>query len=318
MRSLFHILKVARIKCFILLVLAFAWIWGAVIEPYFMLETTHVTIKARNWSDKFSTLKIVLVGDFHAGAGPFEVWRIKKAVDAINAENPDIVIFLGDFFNGRFYQTRMDIETFANILSKVRAKYGKYSILGNHDVYCGVNKIRDLLSMADIRLLVNSNDKINTPYGDIYIAGIADPVTSSYAYKPTLSGIPDGAPIIFLSHSPGVMREIPDRVSVTFSGHTHGGQICLPFYGAITSNCALPRRYASGLAELYGKVLYTNRGLGTSRIPLRFFCPPEITVVRLESDSLTKGGINDSNIGAGLKNSKKSATKITKKDSITN
>ncbi len=253
------------------------------MEPYLMLETTRVTIKARNWSDKFSPLKIVLAGDFHAGAGPFEVWRINNAVDAINREDPDIVVFLGDFVNGRFFQTRMDVGILSNMLSRVRAKYGKYSILGNHDVFFGVAKIKRMLSTAGVRLLVNSNDKIVTPYGDVYIAGIADPVTSSYAYGPTLSGIPDGSPIIFLSHSPGVVREIPDRVSVTFSGHTHGGQICLPFYGAVYTNCALPRKYVSGLAELYGRVFYTNRGLGTSRVPIRFLCPPEITVVRLES-----------------------------------
>jgi len=263
--------------------LALIWVRGALVEPYLDLECVNVRIKVPKWNKGLENIKIALIGDIHAGWGELEDYRVRSAIDTLNAGKPDVVIILGDYFNGRFYQTAMGEKRLAYLLSRIRAPYGVYAVLGNHDTYYGIPKIRRMLAEAGVKLLENSNVEIKTPHGNFYIAGIADPITTSYMYGPTLRGIPPDEPVVFVTHSPGILREIPKTVSFSVAGHTHGGQICLPFFGPIASNCELPRGESAGLIEdSAGRVIYVNRGLGTSRIPLRILCPPEITFITVE------------------------------------
>ena len=195
-------------------------------------------------------------------------------------------------------------HTMAEILSKLNSPLGIYAIYGNHDFLYDIETVRDTigeigenmkerfkgartrdaLGRARIELLANSNVRVHTPDGDFYVAGIADPISMSYSYSAAFKDIPEGYPVLFLTHTPGVLREIPKRAAISFAGHTHGGQIVIPRFGPISNNCVLPRRYAEGLYEMDGKMIYTTRGLGQSRIPFRFNCPPRITFVTIRSD----------------------------------
>lgn len=269
------------LKVCILAALLSLWTWGVLIEPYFMLDCENVEIKLPKWDDKLDGLKIALVSDIHVGAGPLENWRMTQIVKKTNAAKPDIILLLGDYVNAGPYYSKMEMSRLSAYLRRLKAPLGVYSILGNHDSYFGVHLIRKMLSDGNVILIENSNKKISTPKGDFYLAGIADPITQNYFYRPTFAGIPQGAPVVFLSHSPDVFREIPPAASVMFSGHTHGGQVKLPFIGKIAKNLKFEKGASEGLFQKDGKTAYITRGLGTSRIPVRFLTPPTITIVTL-------------------------------------
>ena len=279
------------LKAFIILCLVSFWVWGIIVEPYLILDYDNVEIPISKWDKNLDGLKVALVSDIHAGAGPAENWRIRRIVEKTNAAKPDIIFLLGDYVNGGIYYGKMDMERLSAYLKNLKAPYGVYAILGNHDSYYDTASIRKMLSEAGIHLLENSNAKVSTPRGDFYVAGIADPITQNYFYRPSFANIPKGKPVIFLSHSPDVFREIPPAASVMFSGHTHGGQVRMPFWGSVAKNVKFEKKAVEGLYRKDGKTAYVTRGLGTSRIPVRFMCTPTITLATIrksyESDSAT-------------------------------
>lgn len=113
----------------------------------------------------------------------------EKIVDKINSLSPDIVLLVGDFVNGGWYQSSMNLDKLASMLSKIRAPFGVYAILGNHDYLYGAGQIRKMINSTHIKLLENSNAKVDTPKGSFYISGIADPLSADYSYSQTLKGV---------------------------------------------------------------------------------------------------------------------------------
>lgn len=165
------------------------WIWAFIIEPHIILDVEEVPIKIEKWDSNLDNLKIAVVGDIHAGKPFFEDWRVKKIVDKINSLSPDIVLLVGDFVNGGWYQSSMNLDKLASMLSKIRAPFGVYAILGNHDYLYGAGQIRKMINSTHIKLLENSNAKVDTPKGSFYISGIADPLSADYSYSQTLKGV---------------------------------------------------------------------------------------------------------------------------------
>lgn len=257
------------------------WIWAFIIEPHIILDVEEVPIKIEKWNSNLDNLKIAVVGDIHAGKPFFEDWRVKKIVDKINSLSPDIVLLVGDYVNGGWYQSSMNLEKLASLLSKIKAPLGVYAILGNHDYLYGAGQIRKMINSTNIKLLENSNAKVDTPKGSFYISGIADPLSADYSYSQALKGIGKNSPVIFLSHTPDVFREIPSEASIAFSGHTHGGQVKLPFIGALFSNTFAKVKLIEGEYRNGPKTIFVTRGLGTSRLPVRFLCTPVISLITL-------------------------------------
>ena len=155
------------------------WIWAFIIEPHIILDVEEVPIKIEKWDSNLDNLKIAVVGDIHAGKPFFEDWRVKKIVDKITSLSPDIVLLVGDFVNGGWYQSSMNLDKLASMLSKIRAPFGVYAILGNHDYLYGAGQIRKMINSTHIKLLENSNAKVDTPKGSFYISGIADPLSAT-------------------------------------------------------------------------------------------------------------------------------------------
>lgn len=267
---------------FFLLLLVFLWCWGAIIEPYFLVKYEHTEITSKAWTKDLSGLKIALVSDIHYNGGFAETKRLKNIIEKTNATKPDIIILLGDYIQAGSNR-KINFDIVASQLKNLSAPLGVYSILGNHDSYVGINLVRDMLKNAGIVVLENSNAKVKTPKGDFYIAGIADVVSQNFFYTLAFKNIPDGAPTIFLSHSPDGFRPSPNEAKITFSGHTHGGQIKLPFYGAMFVNLRFDK-ISDGKFSRKGKVLYVSQGLGMSRVPLRFLCPPTIVIATISKE----------------------------------
>lgn len=272
-------------KIALLVPLSLLWIWALVVEPYLMLDVDVERIFIPAWDAKLNGLKVAVLGDIHAARGPHEHYRLQKIVDTVNSQNPDIVLLTGDYVNGSLFSTSMDLDELSNFLRQIKAP--KIAIFGNHDVYFGLEKVRNMLKKAGAKVLENSSAKVDAPNGSFYVAGIADPITSEYFYKQTLKDVPQGAPLIFLSHSPTIFRELPQGVDIMFSGHTHGGQVRLLIIRRIKTSTDPSRNSdLSGWIMRDGKVSYTTRGLGTSRLPIRFMCPPQISVFEIYKGDL--------------------------------
>lgn len=263
MNHLWQILAVVII-CILFLVYCFA------IEPNMLQIKTY-----RIPDEKLKGLKVVFVSDFHIR--PNGQKRLQKIVNLVNKQNSDIVLSGGDFVNGYKEKETMPIEEIVSGLNKIKSKYGLYTVLGNHDWDFDGVKISKVLQENGIKVLANSNSKIDTSVGTIYIAGVEDLKTRTPDIDKALENTEN--PTILLTHSPDVFPKVPLGVNLTLAGHVHGGQVRIPFWGAILIPSKYGNRYSMGLIEETGRKIIVTKGIGTSILPVRFNCPPEIVVI---------------------------------------
>lgn len=264
------------------LYLAFAIIllfaWSLLIEPN-RLVISHYQIKQNN----LKGLKVVFLGDFHVK--PYERKRLIKIVKVVNDQHPDLILSTGDFVSGHHKKMSMPIDEIADELSNMKSKYGIYAVLGNHDWWQGGEIIEKALEKHGIIVLGNENKIVNIGGKKLYIAGVEDITTRNIDLVKALKNIK--SPTILLTHSPDVFpfisnpsdSSITNNVDLTLAGHTHGGQVVIPAIGPIVVPSDYGKKYAQGLIQENGKSLLVTRGIGTSILPLRFNCLPEIIVI---------------------------------------
>lgn len=211
-----------------------------------------------------------------------------------NAEAPQLVLLLGDYVvHGTLGGHFVPPETVAGELSNLRAPLGVFAILGNHDYAMNGPRIRGALRRAGITVLEDQSVRIGggngAPGADapFWIAGVSDFLRAPHDVPGTLLEVTDDAPVILITHNPDLFPEVPGRVALTLAGHTHGGQVRLPFFGRPVVPSIYGQRFAAGHVIEEGRHLYVATGLGTSIVPVRFLVPPEIVV--LELHPLAKG-----------------------------
>lgn len=255
--------------------------WGFLVEPR-MLKERHIRLETVRWPGHCRDLRVAVLGDFQVGAPWFKVKQLDKVVAKVNALEPDLVVLLGDYvIEGVLFGRFVHPPEIARSLGALRARYGVYSVLGNHDWWHDGDEIWRELQAYGIRVLENESVPVDLPEGRIWIAGLADESTREPCMITTFDPVPEDEPVIALAHDPVTFFDIPERAVVTFAGHTHGGQLRLPLVGTPYSVGGTPRRMAYGLVEEEGRHLYVTSGLGTSAVPARFNMPPEIAMVTL-------------------------------------
>ena len=251
------------------------FLYSLIYEPY-TLEIKRYTLK----NDKLNGLKIVLATDLHMAPYSFEKNRLQRIVREINALNADIVILGGDYVNGHKTSSAMPITDIAAGLKNIKSRYGTFAVLGNHDVLYGKSAVIKAFDDAGILLLQNSNISVDTPNGRIYIAGVLDYSEDNTDIHKALNGATD--PTILVSHSPDVFPQLKQPVDLMLSGHTHGGQVVFPLIGALLVPSDYGQRYRYGLIKENNNMLIVSKGLGTSLLPIRFNCKPEIVVIEFK------------------------------------
>lgn len=271
------------IKILFLLVFLILFIIGFFIEPD-EIVVHKVTLKLNHWNKKHDNLKIAIISDIHAGAPFINSKKIKKIVELTNKEKPDLILLPGDFvetgvLGGKFVKP----ELVANILSKLKAKYGIIAVLGNNDWKFNGKRVTLALENQKIHVLENNAKELIINGKPLWIGGLADLMERFPDVEKTLSKIKSGNSILLLSHNPDVFPFVPDRVSLTIAGHTHGGQVVLPFVGRLIVPSGFGERYAFGHIHENNKDLYVSTGIGTSIIPVRFGVLPEIVILTLKS-----------------------------------
>jgi predicted MPP superfamily phosphohydrolase len=232
------------------------------IEPYW-IEVTHHNITA----PLSSPLKIAHLTDIHtSGIGR----REHAMLELIEAEQPDIILISGDSIN-----ITSDYPGLREVLMQLRAPLGVWLVRGNHEDWWPVNNEREFYESAGVKLLLNSSSEVRP---GVWLIGFDDLYGGSPDADAAFKGVPESAYRIALFHSPVLLDRIGGRCDLALSGHTHGGQVRLPFIGPLW----LPPfagGFDSGWYERQGTRMYVSRGVGTSLIDVRFLSRPEIAVI---------------------------------------
>src|SRR5512147_530722 len=258
-------------------------IWGFLIEPGLLL-VRHASIETAKWPSALPPLRIVAVADIHAGAPHVDTAKLDHIVAEVNAQNPDVVLLLGDYVIQRvLFGTPMPPETIASHLGGLRANRGVFAVLGNHDWYDDGERVWRAFESAGIQVLENRAIPLPGFSNAIWLAGIADDSTRHPDPAGTFQRIPPEATVVAFTHDPAVFPDVPVRAALTVAGHTHGGQVAIPFWGAIYIPGRSPLRYAYGHVAENGNDLYVTGGIGTTALPVRFDAPPEIVVITLRA-----------------------------------
>ena len=247
---------------FILLFFILLFIWSFFIEPNLL------TVK-RYKVDNLNGKRIVFVSDFHIAKG--DISRLKRIVNKINKLNPDLVLSGGDFIKGHTGKTTMPIEEQAKELAKIKAPV--ITVLGNHDGWFDKYTVKTELEKVGITVLHNTNTKID----DLYIAGVEDLQTGIPNIETALENT--DFPRILITHTPDIYFDVKEDVDLILAGHVHGGQIKLPFFGALICPSRYRTKFSDGdFKETQNRMIVT-KGLGTSILSMRFCDLPEVVVL---------------------------------------
>jgi predicted MPP superfamily phosphohydrolase len=258
------------------------------IEPGFSLVVKEWAVRHRGWPRNAAPLRIGIMTDIHAVEPWMPAGRIGAIVERLNRCKPDIVVLLGDYVNAlrlRFHAALVPVVEWMAALKELHAPLGVYAVLGNHDWWSGeASLIRRNFEKAGIHLLENTAVKVRREQDRFWIAGLGDQLAfrsrGADDLDGTLGQLDGDLPALLLAHEPYIFPEVPARITLTLAGHTHGGQVYVPFVGrpAIPAQFAA---YAYGHVEEEGRHMIVSSGLGLSNLPVRFLVPPEIALVTL-------------------------------------
>ncbi|RDW18410.1 metallophosphoesterase [Oceanobacillus arenosus] len=253
------------------------------IEPR-MLHIQKETIYSNKIATAFNNFRIVQFSDTHAGFH-YSMEEINALMKKINTLKPDLVVFTGDLVD-----EPNQYDWYPNLieaLSTITARYGKYWIYGNHDHGgYGTDIINDVMERAGFTLLKNSHTAINKDNDRIIIAGIDDVMLGDPNLQQALQSANPELFTILLAHEPDYAdTTVQYPVDIQLSGHSHGGQIRFPFIGHLYTP-AYAEKFVRGKYSLNNDKLtvYVNSGIGTTRLPYRFFCKPELHVYTLQQN----------------------------------
>jgi uncharacterized protein len=252
------------------------------IEPR-SLVITRADIPVPQWPADARPLKLAMLADIQAAGPHVTAERVAEIVAEINALEPDLIVLLGDYVSMmRLSTSHVPPKATAAVLARLQAPLGVHAVLGNHDWWLDGRYIRRLLEESGIKVYENEALPIATGDGrHLWIAGLADLSTRAVDLPGTLAQVADDAPIILLSHSPDVFPEVPERVALTLAGHTHGGQVNLPFVGRLMVPSRYGQRYAYGHIIEGGRHMFVSSGIGNAILPARYGVPPEIVLLRI-------------------------------------
>ncbi|WP_017753538.1 metallophosphoesterase [Calidifontibacillus oryziterrae] len=264
-----------------LLLTAGGYSYARFIEPKNLSINNH-ELHSFKIPQSFDGTRIVLFSDTHLGHY-YSINEFTKLINIINEQAPDIILFTGDLIDAP--NKYKDINKIAPLLKQLRAPLGKYSIYGNHDHGgYGSEIIRDIMRESDFKLLINEHEKLFNKRNDyIFISGLDDAMLGNPDIDKTLLGVELQTFTILLAHQPDIIKELGNYpIDVQLSGHSHGGQVQLPFYGPIFTPIGATTYY-EGFYKVGPIELYVNRGIGTTRVPFRFLSPPELTIFTLKT-----------------------------------
>lgn len=251
-------------KYSVLLIPALILVYSILFEPTQLELTSHeVTI-----GNSGKSIVLAHLTDLHtSGLGTVE----QKMIDAITKVKPDIIIITGDVAtpNGT-------ARGYEDVLSKLKAPLGVYFVQGNWEYWEPIKELKSIFQKTGIVDLTNKSHQIKD---DLWIVGLDDEYVGSPRTS-TYKSIPEKQKIISMFHSPALFKAVKDKTDLAFAGHSHGGQIRIPFIGPIWTPTGTDK-YVAGWFEEEKAKMYVSRGIGNSILPIRFNCRPEIAFIKV-------------------------------------
>ena len=257
--------------------------WAVIVEPG-RLVVRETRVGSARWPAGRPPLRLAVLTDLHVGSFRNGLGRLDEVVARTNAQHPDLVVILGDLvvhdvLLGRFVPP----EATATRLAGLRAPLGVMAVLGNHDWWYNGYKVRRDLEANGIKILENEVVRLDVRGTPLWLAGLADLWTRVQRVEQTIAQVPDGETVIALTHNPDIFPQLPQRVPLMLAGHTHGGQVRLPFIGSVVEASRFGERYEVGHVFENGHHLFVTTGIGTSIVPVRFGVPPEIVLLEVKT-----------------------------------
>jgi predicted MPP superfamily phosphohydrolase len=255
--------------------------WSVFIEPG-RLVLHQETIRIDNWPAELSGLRVAVISDIHAGAWFVDNKKLRLIVERTNQLQPDLIVVAGDYMvSNTWHGERVEPEVIAAVLKDFRAPLGVYSVLGNHDWWYSGQKVRRGLEANGISVLDDEVVELKWRDSSFWLVGLADLWTRPQNISQTIAKVPQGKPVIALTHNPDIFPRLPPSVQLLLAGHTHGGQVNFPIIGRPIEPSDFGQRYGAGHVFENGHHLFTTTGIGTSILPVRFRVPPEIVLLTI-------------------------------------
>lgn len=268
----------------ILILITSVVVWSFLIEPN-RLVIRNETISLNNWPKELDGLTIAVISDIHAGSWTIDDDKLRLLVERTNQLQPELIVILGDYLSKDSWTSeRLEPEEFAPILKDLRAPLGVYSVLGNHDWWWNGQRVRSVLETNGIKVLEDEVVEVRTRGVSLWLVGLGDLWTRPQRIDGTIAKVPVDQPLIALTHNPDIFPRVSSRVPLLLAGHTHGGQVRLPFIGTAIVPSNYGDRYVGGLVFENNHHLFVTTGVGTSILPLRLGVPPEIALLTIKSE----------------------------------
>jgi predicted MPP superfamily phosphohydrolase len=224
---------------------------------------------------------VALLSDTHCGPLHPPAF-IERAVSITNELAPDVVLLLGDYVHRGVQYLEPGVEPFA----KLRARHGVYAVLGNHDHWAGRDRALAAFRRVAVPVLTNRSTVLHHRGECFAVGGVGDFLEDKQRPEVAFRGVRPNTPRMLMSHNPDYAEHLPEgvRVDLMVSGHTHGGQVYIPGYGAPVLPSRYGKKYQRGLVQGPRCPVYVTRGIGTITPRVRFFCRPEVTLISLRGE----------------------------------
>jgi len=241
-------------------------------------------IALRRWPARLEGFTIALLSDFHYDPY-FSVHPLRSAIGMVNGLRPDLIALTGDFVSVPWFgdpaEAASAAEPCAQLLRQMRAPHGLWAVMGNHDAFTDPDRVTSTLRSTGIQVLLNQSEPIERDGARFWLGGVDDVLGGTADLDATLRDIPANEAAVLLAHEPDYADTVARySVDLQLSGHTHGGQVRVPFVRPLYLP-DLAKKYVWGMYRIRGLALYTNPGLGTVNVPVRMNCPPEITLLTI-------------------------------------
>lgn len=256
---------------------------STLIEPN-QPQIVRREIALRRWPVRLEGFTIAVLSDFHYDPH-FSVHPLRSAIGMVNGLHPELIVLAGDFVSvplfGNAAAAASAAEPCAQLLRQMKAPHGLWAVMGNHDCFTDSDRVTSALRTQGIQVLSNQSVAIERDGGRFWLGGVDDVLCGGADLSATLHDVPSDEASVLLAHEPDYADYVARfPIDLQISGHSHGGQVRMPFMGPVFLP-AMAKKYIWGLYKIGGLTLYTNPGLGTVNVPVRWNCPPEITLLTL-------------------------------------
>ena len=261
-------------------------LYSFLVEPG-RVQVETVNLKLPRLARVFSGLRVVQISDIHMG-GWMNLERFQYVAELIRAQKPDLLLLTGDFLIGHGFTeaTQQSLQDIIDVLMPLAKTIPAFAVLGNHDYWTNAKAIRRMLISCGVINLTNTVFSLTRDGRNLHLCGVDYIWEGEVRLQDVTARLSDNDAAILLAHEPDFAdtSAATKKFDLQVSGHSHGGQVVIPFFGAPVLP-HLGRKYPSGLYQVEGMLQYTNRGVGMHRLAIRFNCPPEITVFILEGEA---------------------------------